>query len=538
MLVNQRTAYIIRFAGFLIPVVLTLYGIMIQIGAVYAEHYSGDAIFYTITAGWLALGIYQFLSVSQSRLNSALRLIGYHIFTVAYILFVAGYSMPFISAWAVLFLASYAYFSRDGLRLSIFVFFAAAVADVLMHLEDTSYVLSNMLAMVATFIVGIVAVAISQAQEVDRSELTRSRAEEVLQRERMLTLINNLADAIMSTDRDGNIQLYNAATLGLLDTNEDLIGKRIDDVIKLIDKEQKPFRLGRSFKHTHSVQARDDLSAVISSETFHLSVIYSPIRGTDSTHTDDEDGYIVILRDITKQKSLEEERDEFISVVSHELRTPITVAEGTLSNAQIMMSRDDIPKSTLTESVTMAHDQVIFLAKMVNDLSTLSRAERGVADEAEEIDVEAMAHSLFAEYEPEAAKKGLTLDLDLSPKVGSVFASSLYLRELLQNFITNSIKYTKEGSVTIIISKPRSDIISFSVKDTGIGISKSDQSRIFDKFYRAEDYRTRETSGTGLGLYVAVKLAKKLGTHITMKSRLNHGSTFGFELPVHVAKDK
>jgi len=72
----------------------------------------------------------------------------------------------------------------------------------------------------------------------------------------------------------------------------------------------------------------------------------------------------------------------------------------------------------------------------------------------------------------------------------------------------------------------------FEVRDTGIGISKSDQAKIFHRFYRSEDYRTRETGGTGLGLYVATKLAKKLGTKIDMTSRLNHGSSFSIALPV------
>jgi len=104
------------------------------------------------------------------------------------------------------------------------------------------------------------------------------------------------------------------------------------------------------------------------------------------------------------------------------------------------------------------------------------------------------------------------------------------LHELLQNFITNAIKYTKEGSITLEVARKK-DTIHFAVKDTGIGISKSDQAKVFNKFYRSEDYRTRETGGTGLGLYVAVKLAKKLGTEIDLSSRLNHGSTFSFTLP-------
>ena len=73
--------------------------------------------------------------------------------------------------------------------------------------------------------------------------------------------------------------------------------------------------------------------------------------------------------------------------------------------------------------------------------------------------------------------------------------------------------------------------VTFAVKDSGIGISKTDQRKIFEKFYRSEDYRTRETGGTGLGLYVAAKLARKLGCKITLESRLNHGSTFAFSLP-------
>jgi signal transduction histidine kinase len=197
-----------------------------------------------------------------------------------------------------------------------------------------------------------------------------------------------------------------------------------------------------------------------------------------------------------------------------------------------MMEREDIPKSTLVENVKSSHDQVLFLAKMVNDLSTLSRAERGVADAAEEIEVTAMIHDIYAEYAPQAEAKGLRFNLDLSPKLGYVSASRLYLKELIQNFVTNAIKYTKEGDVTIIATRTGNSI-QFSVKDTGIGISKSDQAHIFEKFWRSEDYRTRETGGTGLGLYVTRKLAKKLGVEIEMTSRLNHGSTFSFTIAVH-----
>ena len=120
----------------------------------------------------------------------------------------------------------------------------------------------------------------------------------------------------------------------------------------------------------------------------------------------------------------------------------------------------------------------------------------------------------------------------MSGHLGSVFTSRLYLEELMQNLVSNAIKYTQSGSVTIKITR-KNDLIKFAVQDTGIGISRSEREKIFDKFYRSEDYRTRESSGTGLGLYLSAQLADKMGTWLKLTSRMNHGSTFFFELPTH-----
>lgn len=417
------------------------------------------------------------------------------------------------------------------------------LANILLPIILVLYVLfdyvdmqgANEIIFITLAILWVVMTAITYAhtasQKADNTELLRSKAQGTLERDRILTIVNNLADAILSTDENGIIRVYNAASLNLLDTNTGLDGKNINEVLTLIDKDDQPVDLLSEMKKSRSVVVRDDTTMTIADETIRLEVTYSPIRSSYSVskQTNTQDGYIMILRDITKAKSLEEERDEFISVVSHELRTPITIAEGTISNVQVMMSRPNIAKKVLQDAVNTAHEQVIFLAKMVNDLSTLSRAERGVADAEEEIDVKAMVNDLFGEYSPQAKKKGLHFNLDAGAHLGTIMASRLYLHELLQNFITNSIKYTKEGGVMLLAHRKDNTII-FEVKDTGIGISKADQAKVFKKFYRSEDYRTRETGGTGLGLYVAVKLAKKLGTTIKLTSRLNHGSSFSFML--------
>ena len=120
------------------------------------------------------------------------------------------------------------------------------------------------------------------------------------------------------------------------------------------------------------------------------------------------EGYIFILRDISRAKSLEEERDEFISVVSHELRTPITIAEGTVSNLQLLMERGSDP-AKFSAALKEAHEQILYLASMVNDLSTLSRAERGVADTPEEINVHELLTELYHRYEQRAQRKKLII---------------------------------------------------------------------------------------------------------------------------------
>lgn len=347
-------------------------------------------------------------------------------------------------------------------------------------------------------------------------------------------LINSITDAVFSVNQDGIIQEYNSAALNLLDTNIDVRGRYIGDLLILEDGHKKNVDIFKELSKSNTIRKRDDLiSPLVDGDQLRLEATFAPVQG--SSHIGDPDTYVLVLKDITKAKSLSEEQDEFISVVSHELRTPVAIAEGSLSNAELLAERGILDK--VPEAISEARKQVIFLAKIINDLSTLSRAERGVSDDSEEIDTVALGHQLHKEYSPQAEKKNLHLNLDISGRPGSVYASRLYLQELLQNFIINAIKYTQEGSVTLRISQ-EDDKVVFEVADTGIGIAKADRDKIFSRFYRAEDYRTRETNGTGLGLYVASKLANKLNCKIELDSRLNHGSSFKIALDAIDPADK
>lgn len=532
---NQEAARAVRVVSVVVTPVLAMYALLVMVGILPSTHYVNELLTLTISLLWVAVSIFYYYRPASSASDQALRLTMIHAFALAMFVFVTGFAQPFAPLFVLLFLAANLYFGHRGLFLSVASLVIAAVIDTAVRYEAHPQILAeNGLMVFSIIFLGFAIIGVISAQETKRQALMHSQARERLQYDRVLTIMNNLTDAAFSTNEKGSILLYNAASLDLLDTNDSIKGKNIGELFNLSTADGEKTNLFDILKEAKKATRRDDINHTYpDGESIRLEITFSPIRSSYSVskRADEQGGYILIMRDVTKQKSLEEERDEFISVVSHELRTPITIVEGTLSNLDVLMHRPDMPdKTLLAGSITTAHDQVLYLAKMVNDLSTLSRAERGVADTPEEIDVTDMLHAMHHQYEKEAQARKLHLNLDLGSKLGTVHASRLYLEELLQNFITNAIKYTREGSVTIIAKRTK-NTIRFTVKDTGIGISRNDQTKVFNKFYRSEDYRTRETSGTGLGLYVSAKLSHKLHTRIELKSRLNHGSSFSFELP-------
>lgn len=356
-----------------------------------------------------------------------------------------------------------------------------------------------------------------------------------LEHDRLTSLINSMADGVLAVDRFTNIVVYNGAALNILDVNTTVLGQPLSKFMHVVDANNQPVDIVKYVRGL-SIPTIDDTFRLRyhdgSQISLYLSV--SPVAGGFGTQ---RSGFVIVLRDITRTKTLEEERDEFISVVSHELRTPIAIAEGNISNAQLIADQPGGPEkeAKVQQALEEAHSQITFLASLINDLSTLSRAERGkLVAEIEQINVPSLLSSLSGSYTPSANKKGLQLYCKADPRLELLASSPLYVREILQNFITNAIKYTEHGSVTISAApyhKNNANGVLFSVSDTGIGISRGDQERVFDKFFRSEDYRTRSTNGTGLGLYITMKLARLLHADIDVDSQLNRGSTFMIFVP-------
>jgi len=361
------------------------------------------------------------------------------------------------------------------------------------------------------------------------AKFTPSATTKRIEHERLTSLINSMADAVIAVDEDITVVLYNGAALNIFNVNNIKVGCRLRDLFQPVDKDNQPFDITALIKQTEVPTTNRDLRIGYGDGSMiNLYLSIAPVRLGYGERGDR--GYVLLLRDITHEKSLEEERDEFISVVSHELRTPIAIAEGNLSNARLIVDKNgDI--EIIKQALKAAHSQILFLSDMINDLATLSRAERGKLEvTVEAINIHDLAGELAHNYTQEAEAKGLQFKTDLDPHLELVYSSRLYVREILQNFITNAIKYTLKGHVTVS-AKAEPKGVRFTISDTGIGISKADQERVYDKFFRSEDFRTRQANGTGLGLYVAMKLARLIHAELDLKSELNKGSAFTIFIP-------
>ncbi len=266
-----------------------------------------------------------------------------------------------------------------------------------------------------------------------------------------------------------------------------------------------------------------------------ITMTISPIRDGDGRIT----GAIALFRDITSEKEVERQRDEFISTASHELRTPIAAIEGYLSLAMNPMTAaiDDRAKGYLDK----AHGSITNLGNLFKDLLAITKLEdKQLKDKLEPTNISDLVRRATDDMRSIAEKKGLVLELRsgnqiisgprLLLPIYSAMVNPERLREVVMNLIDNAIKYTPAGRITVNLSAT-SDTITVGVQDTGGGIASEDLPHLFQKFYRVDSSATRTIGGTGLGLYICRTVIELYNGQIWAESKLGEGSTFSFRLP-------
>ena len=256
----------------------------------------------------------------------------------------------------------------------------------------------------------------------------------------------------------------------------------------------------------------------------YFAITVAAVRAGDTS------GAVVVLHDITELRRLERVRRDFVANVSHEFRTPLTAIQG-FAETLLAGALDDPQNRTRFLEIILEHSRR--LARLTEDLLVLSKmdAER-LELEIRRLSVSQLIESCLETAQRRATEKDLQISVNMPQGLPDIAGDRRRLAEVLQNLLDNAIQYTLPGGQIIVRAENAVDEVVLTVSDTGIGIPKADQSRIFERFYRVDAARSREAGGTGLGLAIAKHLVEVHGGRLWVESEIGQGSQFHFSIPL------
>lgn len=228
-------------------------------------------------------------------------------------------------------------------------------------------------------------------------------------------------------------------------------------------------------------------------------------------------------------KQLQELKNEFTFIAAHELRTPVTAIKGFLSmvfegDAGVISEK----LKQYLDPVRQANDRLI---QLVNDILEIARSEAGrLKVEVSPTDMEKCVRDILIELKPLAGQKKISLQYEPAIGIPKVFADELRLKEIITNFVSNSIKYNNEGGWVKISHELKDNILVTSVADNGFGMSREEQNKVFEKFFRSGAAKVKSIQGTGLGLFITKELVEKMDGKVWFSSEEGKGTTFSFSL--------
>ncbi len=356
--------------------------------------------------------------------------------------------------------------------------------------------------------------------------------------EKYRNILENLQDTYFETDLKGNFTFINAAGGSAFGFSQDEMSQMENRDYMDAANAAKVYQAYKEIYLTG--KPRRSLQYEIITKTGERRMVEtaaSLIRDVKSNPI----GFRGVARDITEQKAIESElalakdkaeaaaqaKSEFLANMSHEIRTPMNGIIGMYNLLQQTSLNDE-----QSEFVTIGKESADNLLTIINDILDFSKMEAGKLEvECIDFDLRRTIDDFLISPARDAQKKGLELIYSIDPNVPALLMGDPgRLRQILKNLISNAIKFTQTGEILFRIelkSETAAEVtIHFSVKDTGIGISKTDRHRLFQSFQQADNSSTRRYGGTGLGLAIAKGLAKLMGGDLKMKSEINEGSTF------------
>ncbi len=352
---------------------------------------------------------------------------------------------------------------------------------------------------------------------------------------RLDAVLNSVPDGVATTDAEGRLTYTNLPMTVLLGLPDVVSG---DDGAS--QAENAPIMTEHLTKRWHLSESDPLLSA----ENRDRPVVAELTRGDNGqrrvarvarhpisiVNGGTHECHVWTIRDITQQKLAEEMRDQFVDTATHELRTPLANIK---AYAETLALADVIDIEQQKQFLNTINSEATRLARFVDDLLSVSSMELGSLSLNKQVtDLRRMLNEVLAKIRPQVEEKRLTLEVALPEKMPEPELDKDKIATVLVNLLGNAVKYTPaSGRVTFRVNITDQQM-EISVEDTGVGIAEDELEKVFDKFFRSQDPRVQEQTGTGLGLALAQEVVRLHGGRLTVESQINKGSTFSVSLPL------
>ncbi|AIE61672.1 cell wall metabolism sensor histidine kinase WalK [Bacillus methanolicus] len=338
------------------------------------------------------------------------------------------------------------------------------------------------------------------------------------ERRKLSSVLSYMTDGVIATDRRGRVILINEPAAEMLNVSRETVLSQ--SILELLDLEEE---------YTFEKLLEERESVILDYSTKNTPYILRANFSVIQKETGFVNGLITVLHDITDQEKIEMERREFVANVSHELRTPLTTMRSYLEALAEGAWKDE---ELAPHFLNVAQTETERMIRLVNDLLQLSKMDsKDYKLKKEWIDFIEFFHRIIDRFEM-TKEQNVTFKRLLPKRPIFVEADEDKLTQILDNIISNALKYSPEGGQITFKVEEQEEQILISISDQGVGIPKENIEKIFERFYRVDKARSRKLGGTGLGLAIAKEMVKAHGGNIWATSVEGKGTTIYFTLPV------
>ena len=341
------------------------------------------------------------------------------------------------------------------------------------------------------------------------------------------TILTNMGEGVLLVNGAFEITYANPTAISMLELPDRYIGKALIEINRIPELQA----LLKKAEQTETIAFAEIQLGNLREPEAEVTVV--PVSAGQE--------YVIVIHDVTKERQLERIRADFVANVSHELRTPLTTIRG---YAETLLSENSVRTKTGEQFIVKILNHSARLTRLVSDLLELSRLELGEVElKRAPCHLNTFHEPILDVFEPLLAESGLVLKWEIPEELPEVNVDRQLFMQIFVNLIDNAIKYTPDGGAITISAEtdisgviegldiPSEEII-VHVQDTGIGIPMESQSRVFERFYRVDEGRSREMGGTGLGLAIAKHIVLCHNGRIWLDSILGQGSVFHVAVPL------